>query len=78
MNKMFYHCDMEVKFASRLKEVRLENGMTCKQLADALNVSTRLVHFWESGDRECNFEMLLKLSELLNVSTDYLLGKNSY
>lgn len=75
---MFYYKNMEVKFASRLKEVRLENGLTCKQVADALNVSTRLVHFWESGDRECNFETLLKLSELLNVTIDYLLGKSNY
>lgn len=69
---------MEVKFASRLKEVRVENGLSCKQVAEALHVSTRLVHFWESGERECNFETLLKLSEMLNVSTDYLLGRSNY
>ncbi len=56
----------------------MENGLTCKQVAEALHVSTRLVHFWESGDRECNFETLLKLSDLLNVSIDYLLGKSNY
>lgn len=69
---------MEVKFAQRLKELRLENGLSCKQIAEKLCVSTRLVHFWESGERECNFDMLLKLSELLNTSTDYLLGKSDY
>ena len=69
---------MDLKFSERLKEVRLEKNLTCKQLADYLQVSTRLVNFWERGERECSFEMLLRLSELLDVSIDYLLGRTNY
>lgn len=69
---------MEVKFAERLKEVRIEKNITCKQLAEHLQVSVRLVNFWERGERECSFEMLLKLSEYFDVSVDYLLGKTGY
>ena len=75
---MFYAENMEVKFAERLKELRIERNLSCKQLADYLQVSVRLVNFWEHGDRECSFEMLLRLSELLDVSIDYLLGKTHY
>ena len=69
---------MDIKFSKRLKEVRLEKGLSCKQLADILQVSTRTINFWERGERECGFEMLLKLSEILDVSIDYLLGKTNY
>nr|MDE5601231.1 helix-turn-helix domain-containing protein [Clostridia bacterium] len=77
-NILFYAEIMGVKFAERLKEVRIERNLSCKQLADNLQVSVRLVNFWERGERECGFEMLLRLSELLDVSIDYLLGKTNY
>ena len=61
-------------FAERLKELRLENDLTRQQLADNLNVSVRLLSYWENGDRECNFDTLISLSRILNCSIDYLLG----
>ncbi|MCM1306067.1 MAG: helix-turn-helix domain-containing protein [Bacteroides sp.] len=69
---------MTVKFAERLKEIRMEKNMTCKQLAAYLQVSTRLINFWERGERECSFEMLLKISDYFDVSIDYLLGKTNF
>lgn len=69
---------MDIKFPERVKEVRLEKGLSCKQLADKVQVSVRTVNFWESGERECSFEMLLKLSNILDVSIDYLLGRTNY
>lgn len=61
-------------FAERLKELRLENDLTRQQLADNLNVSVRLLSYWENGERECNFDTLISLSRILNCSIDYLLG----
>ncbi len=52
--------------------------MSRKQLADVLNVSERLIGYWETGSRECNFDMLLRLSEFFDASVDYLLGKTDY
>lgn len=66
------------KFKDRLKEIRLEKKMTRKQLADKLFVSERLISYWENGKRECNFDTLIKLSEIFNVSTDFLLGKSDF
>ena len=62
------------KFAQRLKELRLESGFTRQQLADQLNVSVRLLSYWENGQRECNFDTLLMLSKILDSTIDYLLG----
>ncbi len=63
------------KFAIRLKEIRTYKGVSRKQLADAMFVSVRLVSYWESGKRECDFDTLIKLSEFLGESIDYLLGR---
>ena len=64
------------KFAERLKELRGENGLSRQQLAKMLNVSVRLLSYWENGERECNFDMLITLSKILNCSIDYLLGNS--
>jgi transcriptional regulator with XRE-family HTH domain len=69
---------MKNKFAERIYELRLENHLTRAQLALKLNVSTRLISYWENGQRECDFDMLIKISDLFLVSIDYLLGKNDY
>lgn len=49
--------------------------MTRKELADKMFVSVRLISYWETGKRECDFDTLVKLSNLFNESVDYILGK---
>lgn len=66
------------KFSERLKDLRNEKGISRAELADRLNVSVRLIAYWENGQRECGFDMLLALSEIFCTSTDYLLGKSEY
>ena len=65
-------------FAKRLKELREEKGISRKQLASAMIVSVRLVSYWENGERECDFDTLIKLSKYFNESIDYLLGNSSF
>ena len=62
------------KFAERLKDLRCENSLSRQQLADRLSVSVRLLSYWENGERECSFDMLMTLSNVLHCSIDYLLG----
>lgn len=66
------------KFNERLKELRIEKGFTRGALAEQLNVSVRLVAYWESGQRECGFDTLISIAELFSVSIDYLLGRTEY
>lgn len=66
------------KFAERLNYLRTENEMSRRQLADRLNVSVRLISYWENGQRECDFDTLLRLSEVFDVSVDYILGKTEF
>ena len=56
----------------------MENNLSRAQLAEKLNVSVRLISYWELGQRECDFDMLIKIADLFSVSIDYLLGRKEY
>ena len=75
---MFHNVSMEHKFAERVYQLRMELGYTQKQLATRLNVLERSISYWENGLRECDFDTLLQMSKLFDVTTDYLLGKSDY
>ncbi|MBQ2741057.1 MAG: helix-turn-helix transcriptional regulator [Clostridia bacterium] len=58
--------------------MRIESNLSRAQLAKQLNVSVRLISYWETGKRECDFDMLIKIADLFSVSIDYLLGRKDY
>lgn len=62
-------------FSSRLKELRKKRGLTQTELAKLLNSSLSKVAMWETQKRDPIMDDLLKLSDIFDVSTDYLLGK---
>lgn len=64
-------------FSTRLKELRIEKHYTQEGLAKLVNVSPKTVGAWERGTRQAPIESVVKLSDLFNVSTDYLLGKST-
>lgn len=66
------------KFSERLKELRTEKGFSRAELAEKLSVSVRLIAYWENGQRECCFDMLIKIAEIFSVSTDFLLGISAF
>lgn len=61
---------------NRYKECRLANNMSQKYVALSVGVSPPMVSQWESGIKEPSKETLLKLANLFNVTTDYLLGRD--
>ena len=63
------------KFSEQLSNLRVDFNLSRAQLAERLNVSVRLISFWENGQRECDFDMLIKIADLFSVSVDYLLGR---
>ena len=74
---MFHNINMN-KFVERVRELRLEKGLSRKELAEKLGTLQRNISYWELGQRECGFDMLIKISDVLDVSVDYLLGKTDY
>lgn len=70
---------MEVKnLAKRLKELRDKSGWLQRDVADKLNVRSNTLSGYESGTRSPDPEMIVKLAELYQVSTDYLLGHKNH
>lgn len=62
------------KFASRLKELRINRGMKQSELAEHLLVDQRTISNWENGVNQPNIDTLAAIAKCLDVSTDYLLG----
>ncbi len=59
-----------------LKELRTQRGLTQKDVAKLLHISRPTYTRYETGERKPDYETLKKLSEIFNVSTDYLIGVN--
>lgn len=64
-------------FDERLKSLRKKCGYTQVSLAETLGVSKGTVAMWETGKRTPDFETLIRLSDLFDVCTDYILGKSN-
>ena len=59
--------------AEKIALLRRKNGWSQEELADQLAVSRQAVSKWESGASIPDLDKILKLSELFQVTTDYLL-----
>lgn len=65
-----------MSFGNNLKKIRQENEMTQEELAKKINTSRSNIANYENDKNMPSIEILNKLSEILNCSTDYLLGKS--
>src|ERR1700682_79053 len=61
-------------FAERLKQERRKRKLTQQALADLCGLGIDQIGRYEAGDREPSLMGLFKIAEVLDVSTDYLLG----
>ncbi|WP_435790305.1 helix-turn-helix domain-containing protein [Clostridium sp.] len=60
-------------FSERLQLLRKEKGLSQEQLAELLNVSRQSVSKWESGQTYPETDKLIILSDLFEITLDYLL-----
>lgn len=58
----------------RIRNLREDNDMTQKQVAEYLFCDQSLYSKYERGEREVPVHIIIKLAYLYNTSTDYLLG----
>ena len=61
---------------NRIKECRINSGLSQKYVAVSLGVAGPSVSNWESGKTLPTPENLCRLASLYGVTTDYLLGKD--
>ena len=62
-----------MNLSKKIYELRKAHGMSQEQLAEKLNVSRQSISKWESGESSPEIERLIELSDVFDVSTDYLL-----
>lgn len=62
-------------FSSRLKDLRIQNKLSQQELADKIHVTKQTISQYERGVREPDYDYLLALCDIFNVSVDYILGK---
>lgn len=63
---------------NRISERRKQLNYTQEQVAEKMNVSIQMVSNLERGNKAIKIENLLKISEILDMSTDYILtGKHT-
>lgn len=61
-------------FCERLKAARKGRNLTLEQLGSQLEVTKQTVSRWEKGERYPALDVLYNIAEVLDVSSDYLLG----
>jgi len=60
----------------RLKELRKKRKISQLKLALDLNMSQNSISRYETGEREADYETLIKFADYFDVSLDYLLGRS--
>ena len=62
-------------FGEKLKELRIEKGLSQRKFGEIFDVCNQTVSFWETGSREPDIDTIIKIAYFFEVSTDYLFGR---
>lgn len=65
-------------FGKRLRAARMHRGITQQKFADSLSVALRSYQGYEGCTRYPSFDLLVKMADILDVPTDWLLGRDEY
>lgn len=68
---------MVISLNENIKKLRLARGLNQVVFGKAIGVSKQCVSNWENDNVMPSIEMLVKIADFFNVTTDYLLGRNS-
>ena len=63
------------KFSENLLNLRKERGLKQQELVDALGISLRAYRYYESGEREPQLSLLVKMADYFAISLDELAGR---
>lgn len=69
--------NMIIELGEKLKALRTENHLRQDQVARLVNVEKSSISMYETGMRQPSYATLVRLANVFNVSTDYLLGRTS-
>ncbi|MBR5948484.1 MAG: helix-turn-helix transcriptional regulator [Clostridia bacterium] len=61
------------KIGVRIQQRRKQLGYTQEDIAEKMNVSVQMVSNLERGNKAIKIENIVRLSQILGISTDYIL-----
>lgn len=62
----------------RLRAARMHNKLTQQRVADILEMTVNAYQKYEQAERSPSLETLVKLADLFNVPTDWILCRDDY
>lgn len=65
-------------FGKRLRAMRMLRHFTQQNMADSLDLALRSYQCYEQGERCPSFDLLVQIADILDVSIDYLLGRDEW
>ena len=68
---------LSTRIGDRVRDRRKELDITQEELAECMSASQFMISRWENGEQCPNVHNLIALADALNVSTDWLLGRDS-
>ena len=68
--------NVKINLSARIKQLRTDFGMTQKELAGKVGVTSQAVSKWERGDECPDIYLLPALAAVFGVTTDEILGYN--
>ena len=63
-------------FGKRLKELRIEKGLSQQKLGEIWGFCNQTISFWESGSREPDLDTLVEIAHYFEVPLEELLEEN--
>ncbi|HAQ39855.1 MAG TPA: XRE family transcriptional regulator [Clostridiales bacterium] len=63
-----------MKTGEKIRYLRTKNNITSKELSKILDISESSISLYENGKRTPSIELIIKIANFFNVSTDFLLG----
>ena len=67
---------MVLMLNENIKRLRMARGLNQVEFARVMGVSKQCVSNWENDNIMPSIEMLIKIADFFNVTTDYILGRN--
>ena len=65
-----------MNYGKIFKELRIENKLSQRDLAQATGISQQALSFWEQDKRTPNMDDCIILADFYNISLDELVGRD--
>ena len=65
---------MNVPFGQQLKQLRIDSGLTQKELAKDLGLTFNQISDWETGRSQPDIDTLCRIADYFNITPNFLLG----